>query len=188
MTEKKVNQRVMLSKRLIKESLTELLKTKGIHSLSVRLLCETAGINRTTFYKYYGSQYDVLAEMEEELLENIRTTLERGTAASDREQIEAICAYLEQHIDSIRVLVGNNVDPDFPKKLFYLPQIRQMILERLGDRYDKEAQNYVYIFIVNGAYHLVREWVDRDSRRSFTEVAFLLEDMIDRICCRQTEN
>ena len=71
MAEKKINQRVMLSKRLIKESLTELLKTKGIHNLSVRLLCETAGINRTTFYKYYGSQYDVLAEMEEELLEAI---------------------------------------------------------------------------------------------------------------------
>ena len=180
--ERKQNQRVMLSKRLIKEGLTELLKTNSIHSLSVRMLCETAGINRSTFYKYYGSQYDVLAEMEEELLENIRIALERDTASSDREKIEAICAYLQQHMDSIRVLVGNNVDPDFPQKLFYLPQIRQMILERLGNRYDKEAQNDVYVFIINGAYHLVRAWIDRDSRRPFTEVAFLLEDLIDRIC------
>ena len=57
--EKRENQRIMLSKRLIKESLTRLLASESIHKISVRMLCEEAGINRSTFYKYYGSQYDV---------------------------------------------------------------------------------------------------------------------------------
>lgn len=180
--EKRENQRVMLSKRLIKESLTRLLETESIHKLSVRALCEEAGINRSTFYKYYCSPYDVLAEMEEELLDNVRRALDKEKAATDRERIEALCAYFERYMPSVRVLVGNNVDPSFPERLFNLPQVRQMILERLGDRCDEEEQNFVYVFIISGIYHLVQEWVLSDSRKSFTEVAFLLSDLIGRVC------
>lgn len=180
--EQRENQRVMLSKRLIKESLTRLLATESIHKLSVRALCEDAGLNRSTFYKYYGSPYDVLAEMEEELLDNVRCALGAEDAATDREKIESLCAYFERYMPSVRVLVGNNVDPAFPERLFNLPQVRQMILERLGNRCDAEERRYVYVFLVSGVYRLVQEWVLSDSSKSFREVAFLISDLIDRLC------
>ena len=180
--ERRENQRVMLTKRLIQESLTELLKTEGIHKISVRALCEGAGINRSTFYRYYGSQYDVLTEMEEEVLQDVAYLLRQDPVSSDREKLEAICAYFERHMDSVRVLVGNNVDPEFPRKLFGMPQVRDMILARLDPAADAEQQNYLYIFLVNGAYHLVREWIDNDRGRPFKEIAYLLEDIIDRLC------
>lgn len=180
--ERRENQRVMLTKRLIQESLTELLKTESIHKISVRALCEGAGINRSTFYRYYGSQYDVLTELEEEVLRDVAYLLRQDPASSDREKLEAICAYFERHMDSVRVLVGNNVDPDFPQKLFGMPQVRDMILERMGPGVDAELQRYIYIFLVNGAYHLVQEWIDCDSQRPFKEIAYLLEELIDRLC------
>lgn len=180
--ERRENQRVMLTRRLIQESLTELLKTESIHKISVRALCEGAGINRSTFYRYYGSQYDVLAEMEKQVLEDVADLLSQDPSSSDREKLEAICAYFERHMDSVRVLVGNNVDPDFPQKLFGMSQVRDMILERMGPNMDAELQRYIYIFLVNGAYHLVQEWIDCDSRRPFKEIAYLLEELIDRLC------
>ena len=180
--ERRENQRVMLTKRLIQESLTELLKTEGIHKISVRALCEGAGINRSTFYRYYGSQYDVLTEMEEEVLQDVAYLLRQDPASSDREKLEAICAYFERHMDSVRVLVGNNVDPEFPRKLFGMPLVREMIFERMGPDVDEEMQRYIYIFLINGAYHLVQEWIDCDSQRPFKEIAYLLEELIDRLC------
>ena len=178
--EQRGNQRVMLTKRLLQESLTRLLQTESIHKISIRALCEEAGVNRSTFYKYYGSQYEVLGEMEEGLLDEIRSALE--DADSDRVRIERICAYLEGHMDSVRVLVGNNVDPKFPEKLFGLPEVQQMILERMGDRYDTEERKYVYIFLISGVYRLVQEWVISQSGKSFLEIALLVEDLIGRIC------
>ena len=53
----KEDQRVMLTKRLLKDSLVSLLKEKTIFKITIRELCDTAGINRSTFYKYYDSQY-----------------------------------------------------------------------------------------------------------------------------------
>lgn len=182
--EKRQNQRVMLSKRLIKESLMRLLTTESLHKISIRMLCQEAGINRSTFYKYYGSQYDVLTEMEADMLGSVRSNLEDGAEReiSSRECLEAICTYLEQNMESIRALVSNNVDPEFPERLFSMPQIRQLILERMGDRYDTEEQDYVYAFLISGCYRLLREWIDRDSHKSFREVIHLMEELIDRIC------
>jgi len=182
--ERKENQRTMLTKRLIKEGLTELLAEESIHKISIRALCERAGINRSTFYKYYGSQYDVLAELEEELLARIQEALgmDGADAASTGRILGAVCAYLEEHMSLVQVLVGNNVDPAFPEKLFSLPQIRQIAMGRLGDRYDEEDRRYIYIFVINGAYHLLRAWVEQERRRPFHEVALLLQELIDRVC------
>ena len=93
------NQRVRLSKRLIKESLTGLLKEADVHKISIRTLCEQAGINRSTFYKYYGSQYDVLEEMENDLISSICGTLREGD--SDGESLTKICLYLENNLDTV---------------------------------------------------------------------------------------
>ena len=178
----KQERRYRRTEALILNGLTTLLQQKSIKEITVRELADLVDINRSTFYKYYGSPYDVLAEMEEELLDNVRRALDKENAATDREKIEALCAYFERYMPSVRVLVGNNVDPSFPERLFNLPQVRQMILERLGDRCDEEEQNYVYVFLISGVYHLVQEWILSDSRKSFIEVALLLGDLIDRVC------
>ena len=41
-----------------------LMETEDISRITISQLCGTAQINRTTFYKYYGSIYDLLAEFE----------------------------------------------------------------------------------------------------------------------------
>ena len=51
----KQNQRIMLTKQLIHAAFLRLLRSKGIREISIRELCDEAGINRTTFYNHYGS-------------------------------------------------------------------------------------------------------------------------------------
>lgn len=87
--ERRENQRVMLTKRLIRESLIRLMVQESVHKISIRMLCEDAGVNRSTFYKYYGSQYDVLAEVEAEFIAGIQDTLEDGDNSSASSAPEA---------------------------------------------------------------------------------------------------
>ena len=65
--EKKEDRRVTMTRRMLKEALTEMLRETDIYHVSIRELCQRADINRTTFYKYYGSQFDLLADMESHL-------------------------------------------------------------------------------------------------------------------------
>ena len=44
------NRRTLYTKKVIKESLIELLKTREIHQVTVTDICKKADINRGTFY------------------------------------------------------------------------------------------------------------------------------------------
>lgn len=70
----KGNQRVMLTKRLLKEGLLRLLQQKELGEINVSELCRESGINRATFYRHYNSPGDVLTEMGAELIGEIKKT------------------------------------------------------------------------------------------------------------------
>ena len=67
MKEKKTDQRIRLTRTLLKNALVQLMQENHISKISVRALCETAGINRSTFYLHYTDPYDLLASVEKEV-------------------------------------------------------------------------------------------------------------------------
>lgn len=171
-----MNQRIMLTKKLLKNSLTEMLKTQNIYHISIRELCENAGINRSTFYKYYGNQFDLLSEMEQDLLLDIERMLEEQNDYS-RNGIEQILIYVEENIEFIRLLINSNVDPEFPKKLFSLPPIQNMINELVEDLPENEF-DYFNRFLLFGAYEIIRTWINKEKRESVKWLAALLYKFI----------
>ena len=60
MENKKMDQRVRLTRNLLKNALVQLMQEQHIAKISIRAICEVAGINRSTFYVHYTDQYDLL--------------------------------------------------------------------------------------------------------------------------------
>ena len=87
--------RVRYTKMFIKQSLTELLKTKPLKKITVKEICEKAEINRATFYKHYLDVYDLLDQIENQLIEELKQAL------------KAVCTiiyHLQYHIPSILII------------------------------------------------------------------------------------
>jgi len=53
----------------------ELQSEKPREKIVVRALCERAGINKSTFYKYYGSIYDLSDQIENEIVAGVLSAL-----------------------------------------------------------------------------------------------------------------
>ena len=68
MNEPVVDRRVRKTKKILRECLTQLLKSKKIQDITVRELTEMADLNRGTFYLHYKDVFDLLEQMEDELL------------------------------------------------------------------------------------------------------------------------
>lgn len=173
----KINQRVKLTKKLLKDSLTEILKTKNIYKVSIRELCEKAGINRSTFYKYYGNQFDLLAEMEDDMLALSIKALSTPTNDGFQSLCE-ICRYLEENLELGRLLINNNVDPQFPEKFFSLPPVQQEINHVLGTGYSKTEYEYLSCFLTHGSYQIIRMWINKENRETPEEMAALILNQI----------
>ena len=61
MDNKKDNQRVKITKKIIKNTLVDMLEDMDINKITVSSLCKRAEINRSTFYNYYDDIYDLLS-------------------------------------------------------------------------------------------------------------------------------
>ena len=81
----KDDQRVALTKRLLKEGLFRLLQTKDISKIGVTELCRESGINRATFYRHFEQPRDILNEVRHDLFCDIKRILnKRRTAEKNR--------------------------------------------------------------------------------------------------------
>ena len=98
------NQRIRLSKKLLKNALLELLREKRIDKISISELCSAAQINRTTFYKYYGNQYDLLAEMEQDFFRQLQENF-LDKDPDDVENLTELIRFLDADQDRWKVLI-----------------------------------------------------------------------------------
>lgn len=171
--EKKEDRRVVMTKRMLKDALTEMMREMDIYHISIRELCQRAEVNRTTFYKYYGNQYDLLADMENDLLDFLSKTIEEH-AANPIKIIETACEYLEDHLEFGRLIINNNVDPLFPQKLFSMAALRGAALEKMNGLQDGAVKEYYFNYITYGAYRIICLWLNKDQRESPEQIACLL--------------
>lgn len=51
--------RIKITQMLIRKAFTELLAEKPLQSISIKELCDHAGIHRSTFYTHYKDIYDL---------------------------------------------------------------------------------------------------------------------------------
>ena len=128
---KKDNRRVVMTKRIIKDVFIEMLEKKSIQKIYVRELCVKADINRSTFYKYYESQYDLLAEIENDLLIEIE---EKCKDTDNTKGLNNILQYISRNKKTYKVVFNANIDPMFPKKLLNLPIITEIMNNKLVNK------------------------------------------------------
>lgn len=175
--EKKTDRRIAMTKRLLKEALIELLKEKDIYHVSIRELCENADINRSTFYKYYGSQFDLLADMENDLLDFISKTV--SSNEDDPEKIVAsTCEYLEENLEFARLIINNNVDPVFAQKVFAMDSIQDSAIKKFRGSKTEAELEYIYNFLTYGAFRMVCIWLNKKNRETPGEFARLVSQML----------
>lgn len=170
----KENQRVRLSKQLLRNSLIDLLKDKNINKISVREICDHAEINRTTFYKYYGSQYDLLLDMENILLTQLEFYLKDGN-----QDMINIITFIDDNIELCRILLNNNVDPDFPDKILYHPLIKERVSEIITKEHSKTYLEYYHRFLVNGCYNVIKYWLNKANRETPEELCNHLQKLLN---------
>lgn len=174
---KKEDRRITMTKRMLKSALIEMLKENDIYHISIRELCDKADINRTTFYKYYGSQFDLLGDMEKDMLDFIEKTIKYNEA--DQEKIiSAACRYFEQNIEFARLIINNNVDPAFASKLFAMDSIKSSARKNLSENKSEAELEYIYNFLTYGAFRVVCVWLNKEERETPEEIALLINQML----------
>lgn len=175
--EKKEDRRVQMTKRLLKDAMIVLLREKDIYHISIRELCEAADVNRTTFYKHYGSQFELLADMEGDIISFVNQTVAKNSASTE-DILKHLCAYLESNLEFARLIINNNIDPAFPQRIFSLEAVKAGVRKNCTRAYDTAEMEYLFHFIIYGAFHMICLWLNKEERESPEKLAALLNRMM----------
>ena len=110
------------TKGMIKDAFWILYEKNDINQITIHELAEISGIHRATFYQYYHDIYEVLEEIEEELLNSLKKLDIEHMKPTARELyrfIDLIYNEYNQHRKYLHLLLIGNKDPDFSKKYQY---------------------------------------------------------------------
>ena len=117
--------RVRVTKMLIRRAFTDMIGKMSIERISVKELCQRAGINRGTFYAHYTDIYDLRDKLEQEMMADFQRALEplQQTEVGMDMQLEistAIFRCVKDNADICAVILGPYGDTDFAARVLDL--------------------------------------------------------------------
>ena len=180
--EKKVDRRVIKTRRQLKKGLAALMKEKSVNQITVKELVEEVDINRSTFYLHFKDIQDLLREIEENMEAQIKRAIEEHPIVSGNENafyfIEDMFRVLDEEREISKALIGPNGDMGF------IHRIERIIKENSRGTLEKmfpgkkEDLIYFYAFCLSGCLGLVKVWLNEGEEKSPEEMAQMTFNMI----------
>lgn len=174
----KSDQRVVITKRLLKEGLIRLLEKKDIDEIKIKELCEESGVNRATFYRHYDLPIDILREIKLDLFEEIRKKTDKKIAQKNLlVWLTNMCQCFYDNADIIIILSKTKTDDEFVKTIneIYENNIPTEIKAGSFDDNSLRLRTYYY---AGGIYYVIRQWLCDSIEKSPEEIAELLYQFI----------
>jgi len=175
MKNEKIDRRIKYTKTLLKKSLVELMREYPVSKISVKMLCETADINRSTFYAHYSDQFDLLITLEREVITEFEKHIERhGFQKHDAQTVQGlneILIYIAENADLCKVLLSDNGDPNFQREIMLLAQQKTIAELRKYQSIDSRTSEYLQSFAITGALNVVQKWLQDGMIESTEKMA-----------------
>src|SRR5699024_6037569 len=171
---KKLDRRKKYTRMVLKNSLITLLKEKELSAITVKEICAYADINRSTFYTHYQDQYDLLSQIEEEIIEEMTKTLKRHHFAKEKESIqmtEKLLEYIKDQKDICQTLLLSNNGKNIEKRIMDIA--KDFLISNTIPTKTVEA-TYLSTFIVSGAIHEIKDWLTHDTLETPKQIAEMI--------------
>lgn len=177
------NRRITQTKRYIQESLILLMETKSIYKISIKELCDKAGINRSTFYNHYKSQIEVFDELEKDYLDSINELYKaEKQGLNPGEAIVELLKYMEKNLAVSKLLLGNKVDPEFFNKLKKINKVQEAVDAMRKYVSDDEFEETAD-FCLAGCYAILMDWINTtENRKSPEEISRIISSLSRNLC------
>ena len=157
--------RTKFTQKALKNSLIELMKTSNIRDIPIKAICANAGVSRSTFYTYYDNQYDLLDDIQNEIISHYQDKFKEYKGNTDQKEAhnryEKLFNYFAENSDSIQIILSENGDLNFIKKFIEQITVKtQKALMNAHEESSEEKTKRLYsTFLVHGTIALIQDWI-----------------------------
>ena len=176
------------------EAFLALLEKKDFDYITVKEICEVAGVNRSTFYLHYETMADLLSESVSHMNEQFLAYMKRDSQAFvtklrdcpldelyliTPEYLTPYLEYIEQHKRLFRTATENaavlGMDKSYDRMFCH---VFTPILDRYG--IPQQDRRYIMAFYIQGLMAIISEWLKNDCADSIGYVVNMIQRCVKR--------
>ncbi len=168
-----MDKRVKRTTEKLEKALLKLMKTKNIKKISVKELCDSAGINRGTFYLHYDNIFDILQSTQNKMINEFENNVSKynniniNLKVSDFEHLlNDIFNFFDKNSEICMILASDNGDNKFEAKLHDIFYSKMSPIKNILEEKDQIFFKYYYLFFVSGATTIILEWLKNGKKES----------------------
>ncbi len=176
MAKEREDRRTLYSKKMIRDSLYELMKEKPLNKISVTEICSKADVNRSTFYAYYTDIYDLhqkiineFFSLQKNVIKHIQESIKTKSSLKDftyQDFYQIIYYYLktvEENTDLYKFIFNQNADNtvhvSFGKVTYHT--IKDVLNPLIEESRADELKN-AFTFVAGGTTAHIMKWVENN--------------------------
>ena len=181
---KETDLRVIKTKKLLYQTLIELMKDKTFEEIKVSDICTTAMINRSTFYAHYDDKYELLLDFINTLKKEFVEELSKkdNDSLTPREYylklIELFLEHIENKKDIYNAIMINNRNSIMMDIL--LSVVNDDILKNIkeNDINPNVPSDIIAKFYLGGVINLGVEWLSNNNKYTKKQIIDYLKILI----------
>ena len=167
------NRRRRESRQRIEDAFMQLIQHRELKEISVTELCQTASVNRTTFYANYVDLYDLAEAVQKHLEEEVRNLYQEEWEHRNNSH------------DFLKLFRHIRENPLFYKTYFKLNRdgnfrFADYSIEEAASRFDSRHIEYHIAFFGNGLNAVIRKWLDNGCRETPEEMVSIITEEYSR--------
>lgn len=175
----KTDRRVLKTKRAIHKAMTQLAAEKDINDISVKEIADLADINRKTFYNYYTGVYQLVDEIENEIVDyfaELIKTIDFEQALADPSIVfYKLYNTFSNHVEFIDALFSSDSNSSLVSKV--LNKLIEMTSDAAVEHFrsDPEKTEVITRFIFAGEIAAYQAWFHSDRKMPVKELSRTIE-------------
>lgn len=174
----KVDARTKYTKKIIRDCFFNLLKEKPLNRITVKEICEQADINRTTFYRYYEDPFDLMDQIEKELLDSFQSYIRTFANRDIKSAIEAMFSAIANNREVYQILISENGDRQYIHRM--VTDSYHIFRKNWEKQYPKLTENqcrWLYYYIAQGCVTITIDWLNSGMKESPAEMASFIAEI-----------
>lgn len=180
-----VDRRITRSRKALRAALIELMEERGFEGFTVNDLCERADLNRGTFYNHFKDKEDLLAQLEDEIMDGLEGLQKQMNALTLKDLaayrlkkkplpfLVDLFDYLRSEGDFLHAVLGPGGDMRFGPRLrdsVCVNLIQSILHERYRER-PTAFVNYYVAYFTSAYLGVITYWIESGMQESSEEMA-----------------
>jgi len=175
------DRRVIKTKRAIKSAFARLMAERDINDITISDIAALADVNRKTFYNYYAGIYEVVDEIENDIIERFDEVLTEIDFTMNMSRpymvFEKITAVISTDPEFFGYLMSMNSNVSLTTKLVGMLKAKVKAILQKYITIEESKLDLMLEFMVTGMVAVYQQWYNSDRSEPIEEIGEVINQL-----------